>query len=149
MASTAKQIADQVLGQLQSGTFSKAIDPEIRVLPPRFKAEQLTGLKVLIVPGSLITEQANRAETQGDYGIDIGVMKLIVPKDVDECDGYLELVGEIGDYIKDKSRRVLTLADGSRASWVSNEQDPLYFPEHLEQYNSFVSVITATYRTIA
>ena len=135
-------IADAVVAELASGSFSPAISPRRRVLP-EFELSELAELRVTVVPKGVEISGSTRSASQHDVQIDIGVQKKL-GKDLDtEVAALCGLVDEIAAFLK---RRPLAAAP--YAAWVRTVNLPIYAPEHLAEQRVFTSVLTVTYRAI-
>ena len=135
-------LADAVAAELnaaEEGTFGLDF-VAARMVLPRFKLEDLSTLHVTVVPASAGAEMQTRAQMLYEVEINIGVQKLL-GKDVDsEIEDLLDLVEAIGDYLRGR-----TLDD---VSWMRQDNDPTYAPDHLANQNVFTSVLTITYRLL-
>ena len=135
-------VADAVVTELATGTFSLPIDPVRRVLPD-YELADLKELRVTVVPGSVEIEGASRALSQHDLLIDIGIQKKL-GTDIDtEVAELCGLVEEIGDYLKRRS-----LQSVPDAVWVKSMNDPIYASDHLAEQRTFTSVLSVTYRVL-
>ena len=138
-------LADAVAAELnaaEEGTFGLDF-VAARMVLPRFKLEDLSTLHVTVVPASAGAEMQTRAQMLYEVEINIGVQKLL-GKDVDdEIEDLLDLVEAIGDYLRGR-----TLDDATYASWMRQDNDPTYAPDHLANENVFTSVLTITYRLL-
>jgi len=138
-------IADAVateLGAAPPGTFSETFTVERCVLP-EFDLEDLSALKVTVVPKSVEITGSTRATSQYDIAIDIGVQKKLA-NDLDvEVAALGTLVDEMADYLRSR-----TLEQAPFAVWIGISNDPVYAPEHLGQRRVFTSVLTVTYRAV-
>jgi hypothetical protein len=142
-------IADAVVMELNNappGTFTPAIVAQRRVLPV-FDPQELTELRVTMVPKSVTITGATRAMSQYEITIDIGVQQKLPAPGVPDLDAAVaalsDLVQQIAHYLH---RRPLTHAPG--VSWSSVANEPVYAPEHLAQQRVFTSVLTVTYRAL-
>ena len=135
-------IADAVVAELASGSFSPAISPRRRVLP-EFELSELAELRVTVVPKGVEISGSTRSASQHDVQIDIGVQKKL-GKDLDtEVAALCGLVDEIASFLKRRA-----LAAVPYAAWVRTANLPIYAPEHLAEQRVFTSVLTVTYRAI-
>ena len=139
----AMDIADAVVAELASGSFSQAIAPQRMVLP-EFDLASLAELRVTVVPKAVEITGSTRSVSQYDVQIDIGVQKKL-GKDLDAgVPALCELVDEIAAFLK---RRLL--AGAPYAAWVRSANEPIYAPEHLAEQRVFTSVLTVTYRAMS
>lgn len=108
---------------------SGLVEPKLSVVPKGFK-------KVL----------ASRAQTQRDVLIDVGFQKKVAAAEgaaqLAELDSLMGLVELISEQI---FKLRLTNPDAI-ATEVQN--DPVYYPDHLEHSSVFTSVLTFTFRLI-
>ena len=144
MASTARQIADKVVELLNAGSFTPAISPVVQFLRPSMDQETLGSLNVLVVPGARADAVSSRGSDSKTFSVDIGLLKHIDPEDVDEADELLALIESIGDYLARQNNRTFSIAAGGVA-WQGQEQDPIYFEEHLDVHSAFVTVLRVNY----
>jgi len=135
-------IADAVVAELASGSFSQPISPQ-RLVLPEFDLAALADLRVTVVPKAVEISAASRVASQHDVQIDIGIQKKL-GKDLDaEVPVLCELVDEIAAFLK---RRPLQATP--HAVWVRSANEPIYAPEHLAEQRVFTSVLTVTYRAM-
>ncbi len=132
-------IADAVMAELNSGTFSKAVTAVRRVLP-RFELEDLIELKVSVVPRTSNISNASRSTSQHEIEIDIGIQQKVQDINVEVPQLGL-LVDEIEAFIRKRP-----LASTPWAHWTSTQNDPVYDPGHLDQHRVFTSVLSVTYK---
>ena len=135
-------IADAVVAELASGSFSQSISPQ-RLVLPEFDLAALADLRITVVPKAVEISAASRVASQHDVQIDIGIQKKL-GKDLDaEVPVLCELVDEIAAFLK---RRPLQATP--HAMWVRSANEPIYAPEHLAEQRVFTSVLTVTYRAM-
>jgi hypothetical protein len=108
---------------------------------PVVDLRELAELKVTVVPRGVTITPANRAGNQHDVQIDVAVQQKVNDADQASLDALMTLVERIGQFF---SRRRLS---GVQAVWTKTENKPIYSAEHLEQFRTFTSVITLTWRT--
>lgn len=139
MASSALiEIADAVVAELNAAAFSQPFTAQ-RVYVPNFSAQELTTLKVVIVPRGEEGSIANRSATQHEYTVDIGILKKVAQPTPDQIDPLMLLAQEIGDYF-----RFRTLS-GRTERWLKTEVRTPYSPEHVEQQRQFLAVLSLTF----
>jgi hypothetical protein len=109
---------------------------------PVVDLRELAQLKVTVVPRGVTITPANRAGNQHDVQIDVAVQQKVNDTDQESLDALMTLVERIGQFF---SRRRLSSLPG--AVWMKTENKPIYSAEHLEQFRTFTSVITLTWRT--
>jgi len=118
-------IADAVVAELASGSFSQPISPQ-RLVLPEFDLAALADLRVTVVPKAIEISAASRVASRHDVQIDIGIQKKL-GKDLDaEVPVLCELVDEIAAFLK---RRPLQATP--HAVWVRSANEPIYAPEPL------------------
>ena len=136
----AMDIADAVVAELASGSFSQAIAPQRMVLP-QFGLEELADLRVTVVPKAVEVTGSTRSVCQHDVQIDIGVQQKLATGDDAEIDALMGLVEEIAEFV----RATRQFGD---AVWVKTENVPIYSQEHLGELRQFASVLTLTLRVM-
>jgi len=138
----AMDIADAVVAELASGSFSQAIAPQRMVLP-EFDLASLADLRVTVVPKAVEITGSTRSVSQYDVQVDVGVQKKL-GKDLDaEVPALCELVDEIAAFLKQRP-----LAAAPYAAWVRSANEPIYAADHLAEQRVFTSVLTVTYRAM-
>jgi hypothetical protein len=135
-------IADAVVAELASGSFSESFTPQRRVLPEHELAE-LNDLQVTVVPRGAEITGASRTLSQHDVQIDVGIQKKIGRDTDTDVASLLGLVDEIAAFLK---RRPLQATP--QAVWVRTTNEPVYSPDHLAEQRTFTSVLTLTYRVM-
>lgn len=138
-------IADAVVAELNAapaGTFDPVFTATRRVLP-EFDLTELVRLQVTLVPKAVEISGSSRSVDQFDYSVDIGVQKKLGKNLDTEVAKLCGLVDTIAAYLRRRP-----LAATPNAVWVRTRNDPVYAPEHLAEQRVFVSVITATYRSL-
>lgn len=138
--STIIDIADAVVASLNAGGFSLPFDAQ-RKYQPVFELPEMQTLHVSVVPKSIAITTAARDTGFFDCAIDIGVQKKVNPDQPDELDALTDLVEEIADHLRMKRPE-----EAPSAAWLSIANEPVFAPEHLEQWRQFTSVLTVTYR---
>ncbi len=133
-------IADNLTDLINSATLSQEIVAQRSVMP-KFSLEDLSGVKIAVVPASMEQELANRSEVETSYSIEVGIQKKVSSAVDSEVEPLIQLVTEISDLIR--SNRVL----GS-AIWVKTERNPVYDRDHLASQLVFTSLLTVTYTAI-
>jgi len=133
-------IADAVVASLNAGSFALEFEAE-RKYQPVFELHDMQTLRVSVVPKSLAITTAARDSGFFDCAIDIGVQKKVNADDSAELDALMNLVEQIADHL-----RMKRLDDSPNAAWLGIANEPVFAPEHLEQWRQFTSVLTVTYR---
>jgi len=134
-------IADAVVSELQTGTFSMSFTPR-RLYVPKFELTD-AALRVSVVPKAVDIERLNRSNNQEDFSIDVAVQKKLKTAANTEIDALVELTGEIADFLRHKR-----LAAFPCAIWIRTQNAPIYAPDHLEEWRQFTSLLTFTYRVV-
>ena len=137
-----EEIADAIVAELNAGSFGQTLGAE-RAYQPTFDLQEMKDLRVTVVPKSITTAVASRADDQVDFAIDIGIQKKLGSDADTEADVLMALVTEIAAFL---NRRPLTAAPD--VTWVSAANEPIFSPEHFEQLRQFTSVLTVTYRAL-
>jgi len=141
-------IADAVAAEINTaapGTFSQAFTA-VRKVVPAYELEELTDLKVTVVPKAVEISGSTRSASQYDITVDIGIQKKLPPGS-DASDEQVETLGTLVDQLAEYLRR-RPLSAAPFASWVGITNDPVYAPEHLLEKRVFTSVLTLTYRAM-
>ncbi|MBI5865594.1 MAG: hypothetical protein HZB38_14015 [Planctomycetes bacterium] len=138
--STVIDIADAVVGAIQSGSYGEPVAVE-RKYRPTFELADLTEVQVSVVPRAVSITTATRDSSYFDCAIDVGVQKKVNADQAEDIDALMTLVEQIADQL-----RMKRLDDAPEAAWVSIENEPAFASEHLDQQRVFTSVLTVTYR---
>jgi len=133
-------IADAIVASLNAGSFALEFEAE-RKYQPVFELQDMQTLHVSVVPKSLAITTAARDSGFFEVAVDIGVQKKVNPDQPDELDALMNLVEQIADHL-----RMKRLDDAPNAAWLGVANEPVFAPEHLEQWRQFTSVLTVTYR---
>ncbi len=134
------EIADAVVASLNAGSFALEFEAE-RKYQPVFELQDMQTLHVSVVPKSLAITTAARDSGFFDVAIDVGVQKKVNADESAELDALMNLVEQIADHL-----RMKRLDDAPNAAWLGVANEPVFAPEHLEQWRQFTSVLTVTYR---
>lgn len=151
-SATLIDIADAVVNELDLAVFTQLFQVKRRFVPVYDLADladltdQPAGIVVSVVPRGSAFELATRTTTDDEYRIDVAIQKKIDitrldEGDTSEIDGLMLLVAEMAGFF---NRGVLGAFED--AQWLKTENQPVFSPEHLEQFHQFTSVITLTYR---
>jgi hypothetical protein len=132
------QIANAVKTELNDSTFSISFAAEMTLLPV-FELADMRDLKVTVVPKAQSFQRISRIAGGREIQIDIGVQKKFSAQS--EAEELLGLVEEIATFFDGKR---LTGANNAICVKVANE--PVYAPEHIQQYRQFTSVLTLTFK---
>jgi len=136
-------IADAIVTELQSHTFSEPIVVARRVLP-EYELAELKELTVTVVPKSVQITNITRQSSSFDVAVDIGIQQKI-GKDTDA--EIMRLSGVVTELVSYLNRRPLTGLPVVQFKSIANE--PVYVPEHLSQSRLFTSVLTLSYKVIS
>jgi len=140
--STITDIADAVKNELNGHTFSQAFKA-VRLYQPLYELADMKTLHVTVVPRAVVMEISSRTLVQHDYQIDVAVQKKFEKDSPVEIDPLMMLVEEIADFF-----RLRRLAGYPSAVWLKTDNDPVWSPEHMEQFRQFTSVLTLTFRVL-
>jgi len=135
-------IADAVVAELNSGSFSQTLTAQRRYLPT-FDLADMQDLQVTVVPKSVAILPGGRSHNQHDYAIDVAVQQKLQTTDNTEIDDLLTLVDEIADHFRFKR-----LGSFPGAVWLKTENDPVYAQEHLQELRQLTSILTLTFRVM-
>ena len=138
-------IADAVTSELNGSGILPGLTA-VRKVVPAYELEQLSELKVTVVPKAVEISGSTRSASQYEITVDIGIQKKLSPGS-ESSDEQVETLGTLVDQIAEYLRR-RPLAGAPFASWVSITNDPVYAPEHLAEQRVFTSVLTVTYRAM-
>jgi hypothetical protein len=141
---TIANIADAVVTALNGapeGAFSLPFTAA-RAYLPVFDLKEMKDLHVTVVPKGVELAAAGRGTIQRDVQIDVAVQQKLSACDDSEIDALMELVQEIGEFIRSAGRI-------GGAAWVRTENVPIYSQEHLGELRQFTSVLTVTLRTVS
>ena len=141
--SVVTDIADALVAELNGREFAQPFTAQ-RLYVPRFELSEMATLHVTVVPKGVVLESAGRGLRQTDVTIDMAVQQRFETDETVELDGLMNLVGEIVEFLHG-----LRLTDYPSAIWLKTANEPIFAPEHMEQYRQFTSVITLTYRVVA
>jgi hypothetical protein len=144
-------IADAVVAELNVAAAA--------LIPGGFVAERhyrpvvdlrdLADLKVTVVPRGIVITPANRAGNQHDVQIDVAVQQKVNDADQASLDALMTLVERIGQFFSRRRLSGLPGAGAGAAVWTKTENKPIYSAEHLEQFRTFTSVVTFTFKWAA
>ena len=133
------KIAEAVVSELAEHEFSQQFEPKMLVLPD-FKPVDLEILRVSVVPRTLEIERQTRGSMKYIVTIDIGIQKRIVGTSEETVTTMGTLVDEISEFLQ-----TVDLSQFPAAQLVNIVNDPLYVPEHLQQKQSFTSILVVKY----
>jgi len=140
------RIADAVVTELEATSWSEDFTAT-RQIQPSFDLETLATLTVVVVPRSATAATVARREVGGvgmnDYRIDVAIQKKVAGKTNDVIDPLLNLGEAIAAHFR---RQVLPTMQ--TATCVAASRDPIYEPDHLNEYSVLTTVVALTYRVI-
>jgi len=134
----ALNMADAIVADLKTGTFSEPLTVHRRVLP-EYELAELKTLTITVVPKSVQIANVTRQSTSFEVAIDIGIQQKI-GKDID--DEVLRLSGIVSEIVTFLNRRSLPTL---KAQFKTIANEPVYAPEMLSEKRLFLSVLTVTY----
>ncbi len=137
---TVLNVADAIVQTLSAATLSQPITVE-RLYVPNYRIEDVSDLKVTVVPREVTVASLDRRRDWQEVAIDIAVQKKFDEGDAAEIDPLVALVEEIAELFK-HSR----LDSFPAAMWVKTQHVVLYSTEHWEQYRQFTSLLTVSFR---
>ena len=135
MSARVADLADAVMNDINGQAWSQTFAAERGYLP-RFKFNELTTLRVLVVPKSEVESVASRSTTQREFGIDVGVLKKLDTDDNPEMDALVALTDELKEHMRGKR------FSSPQALWRGTAHEPIYDPTQLQENKTFFSVIT-------
>lgn len=136
-------------GSTAQATFGSNTFTAVRGYRPLYDLkDHKAGLKVTVIPATLADSPLARRTVQGLVAIDVGVQKFVrdpvAATELANCDSLMLLVEQIKQFLE----AGLTLAEANvDCGWQQTENDPLFFPDHLQQHGVFTSVPRFTYFT--
>ena len=140
MSAIVAQIADAVVTKLNADTWDLSFTA-VRRYAPTFRLRDMDTLHVTVVPSSESIEQMGRSRRQHDYVIDVGVQQRFSSDSNATIDPLADLVQDIADAFAGAS-----LSGYTSAVWTGTEVDPIFAPDHFQQFRQFTSVVHLSYR---
>lgn len=138
--STVIEVADALTRSLNDREFSIPFTAE-RLLLPEFELGDMDTLHVTVVPKSIKMTSLGRGQMQRDVEIDVAVQMRYKEATSEEIDPLMELVDEIAEAYPGRRLETMPLASCLRV-----ENDPIYAPEHMQEYRQFTSLLTFVFR---
>jgi len=132
-------IADAIVTELQTGSFSEPLIIARQVLP-EFELAQLKQVTVTVVPKSVQIANITRQSSSFDVAVDIGIQQKIDKDTNAEVQRLSGIVSELVSYLNKKQ-----LAPFPAAQFKSILNEPVYVPEFLREKRVFLSVVTVIY----
>jgi hypothetical protein len=133
-------VAEAVVARLNNGAFTAEFTAT-RAYQPALELADLKTLHVTAVPKAVTLAVASRADGYFECAVDVAVQKKLATGEATELDGLMDVVARIIDHLR--GQRLETLP---AAVWLGLTNEPVFAPEHLEQWRQFTSLITVTYR---
>ena len=130
-------IADAVVAELNAQTFTLPVQA-VRGYLPTFELQELSQLKVTVVPRQDDGRLDTRESSAHEYQLDIGVQQKPEKTDNAHLDPLLRLTQEIADHFR--------FGRVASASLTSPKIRILYLQEHLQKFNQFTAVVTLTFK---
>lgn len=144
------EIADAVVAAMNAksdaGELSERFAAE-RLYVPIHRAEELTDLRVSVVPRELSMVILTRGSDDFTYTIDVAVQKKIgqgkmTPAEIKAaCDPLMLLSEEIADLFR--GREFLASIPGR---FVGLTNSPIFVPDHLDEHRVFTGVVSPQFR---
>lgn len=108
-------------------------------------ARDMADLRVTVYPRSSVSQRASRGHaTEESLGIDVAIQQRVPGEtnglDESRVDQLLGLVEEVRDYLME------TPISSPNARLLTVENEPVYWPEHLDRLRQFTSVLALTYQ---
>ena len=139
MTAAIVQLAEAIVSDLNTNSFGQPFIAQ-RAYLPRWKLEELTTIRVSVVPKDDVGERASRAQWQEDYHIDVAIQQRLNTNEHEQLDTLIGLAEELADYFKTRK------PTGDIATLIAVAFAPLFDPEHLEKHKTLTTVINLTFR---
>jgi len=136
-------IADALVAELNGHSFSLPFTA-VRAYVPQYELSEMNTLHVTVVPKSRTKAAAGRVPRTSEHTIDVAVQKKLAGEGTSDADPLMGLVEEIDAYF-DIGKR---LASYPNAVCVAVANQPIFSPEHFEQFRQFTSVLSLTFRVV-
>lgn len=140
--SVLNDLANAVKEQLNATAFSLEFTATRSYLPV-IDLEDAETLHVTVVPRGRMSQVQSRGKAGREYRIDIGVQKRVTPETLAELDALCGLVEELIEAFEGRRAPLYGAAVCTKI-----ENDPAYWPEHLNELRQFTSVVTLTFITV-
>ena len=139
MSTVITDIADAVVTKLNGSTWDQSFTAT-RKYAPTYRLRDMDTLTVTVVPAAEITTLVGRSTRSHEYTIDVGVQKRFSSSALATIDPLMDLVQDINDaFVR------AALSGYSSAKWTGSEIDPIFAPDHFQQFRQFTSVVHMTY----
>lgn len=133
-------IVDAVKAVLDEEELSQPFTTE-RVYIPLYDRTQTPGLKVFLLGLSQVMSDSTRNLDAFTYSLRVAIYCEVEPTN-SEVDAMVHFTEEIIDLLRQHRQ----LNDHAALIGISN--DPVYDPAQLDSHHTFVSVVTAEYRSL-
>lgn len=133
------ELADAVVQDLDSHPFSQNFNIA-RAYLPRWKLEELTSIRVTVVPKDDVGERASRLQWQEEYQLDVAIQQRLGNDELAQMDDLIFLGQELADHFKSRN------PTGDLATLTAVAFAPLFDPEHFENHKTLTTVINLTFR---
>lgn len=145
-------IADALVAAINSATFSHpyAAITAIRSYAPRYTLEELTELKVTVIPPGAQYELTSRSQAQADFLLAIGIQQRTDGSD-ETTDQLILLAEEMAAFVLDLDFDLEADGDGEGegvAHATAVEFEPFYDPGLLREERTFSSVLVITFTKV-
>lgn len=143
--------ANDVKDLLETADLSKSLTARL-VYDTELPLEDEDELHVDIVPAGLVCQADSRASLAYDVYVDVAVRFKFGTSEqetdgaiaVEEIDGYIELLEEIGELLADPDNRMLP--GDAKPVWIGNEIRAPWVPQHLREFRQYTGIMRSTYR---
>ncbi len=133
-------LVDSIVAGLNAESFSIAFTAT-RTYRPVFDLQDMSTLRVSVVPKAIEIAANTRANSMRDLIIDIGIQQKLAAAGQSDMDALMDLVEEIETYLREN--RVF-----GEAAWTTTINAPVFSQEHLADLRQFTSVLSVTYRQL-
>lgn len=145
MAAYILTAADAIVTALNAGTFTETFTATRRYLPID-DLKDFDGMAVYVVPRESDDVPATRhAAAMREHRIDVAVQQRVEdPSDTVTLDALLSFVEELADFLRTYGK----LTEDPPAMIASVHNEPVFVPQHLQEWHLFTSVLTVGVRVI-
>ena len=134
------RVADSVVDELNTAPLSIAVSAK-RLYQPQFELREMQTLHVTVVPSAEEIKTLTRGASMKSLFVDVGVQKKFSKGDAAELDLLVSLVDEIAALFHRKR-----LATAPEAICTVVKPDPIFAPEHMEQFRQFTSIVSLEFK---
>lgn len=136
-------IADAIAADLNAATFSLPV-AATRLYLPEFTPEDLSALRVPVVPRAQRREPKSRSLADREYDVDIGFLqRLRVADPLAHADSLMSLVEEVLTYFDFRA-----LASVPSARWFKSQNNVPFGDRLMHEHNCFAAAVTLSYRVL-